>query len=240
MRERERWLNNQIKITENVRDDSSSSFSVDINKADTSFCLCTFWTLFLVFLLTNSTGFPSGNPHFPLLKSKPHRFKRLQLIRGGVMAIGILEVHVVSAKGLSSTDFLSGMDPYVVVEYRNQERKTSVAREAGGSPAWNEKLSFRVEYPAPHGGDYKLTLKIMDHDTFTVDDFVGIATIQQVKEVLETGVEKGSYELRPCKYSVVAADNSYRGEIKVGLTFTLKAGDGGDGQQFGGWRESTF
>ncbi|CAN1257514.1 16 kDa phloem protein 1 [Linum perenne] len=138
-----------------------------------------------------------------------------------IMAIGILEVHVVSAKGLSNTDFLGGIDPYVVVQYRNQERKTSVAREAGGSPAWNEKLSFRVEYPA-QGGDHKLTLKIMDHDNFTADDFVGIATIHQVKDVLETGVEKGSYELRPCKHSVVTADNSYHGELIVGLKFTLK------------------
>lgn len=45
----------------------------------------------------------------------------------------------------------------------------------GGCPVWNETLKFRAEYPG-QGTDYKLTLKIMDKDTFTKDDFVGEAT----------------------------------------------------------------
>ena len=43
-----------------------------------------------------------------------------------------------------------------------------------------------------------------------------------VKELLELGVEKGSAEIHPKKYSVVAADNRFRGEIQVGVTFTKK------------------
>lgn len=45
----------------------------------------------------------------------------------------------------------------------------------GRSPVWNERFSFKVEYP---GGDgqYKLILKIMDKDTFSADDFLGEAT----------------------------------------------------------------
>lgn len=45
----------------------------------------------------------------------------------------------------------------------------------GGNPVWNERLIFRVEYPGS-GEQYKLTLKIMDKDTFTSDDTVGEAT----------------------------------------------------------------
>jgi dUTPase len=33
-------------------------------------------------------------------------------------------------------------------------------------------------------------------------------------------MEKGKSEMIPAKYSVVTADNSYRGEIKVAITFT--------------------
>jgi acetylornithine/succinyldiaminopimelate/putrescine aminotransferase len=33
-------------------------------------------------------------------------------------------------------------------------------------------------------------------------------------------MEKGMSELNPAKYSVVTADNSYHGEIKVAVTFT--------------------
>ncbi|KAJ0101899.1 hypothetical protein Patl1_06404 [Pistacia atlantica] len=116
------------------------------------------------------------------------------------MAIGLMEVLLVNAKGLSDTDFLGDVDPYVVMQYKGQERKSSVAqgyqkcfqiaRSAfkkkyvhtviicagqGGNPSWNEKFTFRVEYPGC-GGQYKLVLKIMDKDTFTHDDFLGEAT----------------------------------------------------------------
>jgi hypothetical protein len=40
--------------------------------------------------------------------------------------------------------------------------------------------------------------------------------------LLALGVEKGTAELQTQKYRVVNADKSYRGEIQVGVTFTLK------------------
>lgn len=43
-----------------------------------------------------------------------------------------------------------------------------------------------------------------------------------VKDLLALGVEKGTAELQTQKYRVVNADKSYRGEIQVGVTFTLK------------------
>ncbi|RXI08943.1 hypothetical protein DVH24_023087 [Malus domestica] len=134
------------------------------------------------------------------------------------MAVGLLEVNLVSAKGLGETHLFSRMDPYVVIEYKGQERKSSVAREQGSSPEWNEKFTFRAEYPGS-GGEYKITLKIMDQDTFTSDDFIGQATIY-VKELLAQGVQNGTAEQHPLYYSVVRANNTYHGEIKVGLTFT--------------------
>ncbi|XP_061997420.1 16 kDa phloem protein 1 [Rosa rugosa] len=152
------------------------------------------------------------------------------------MAVGLMEVLLVNARGLGDTDFIGRMDPYVAVKYKSQERRTSVARGQGGNPVWNERLIFRVEYPGS-GEQYKLTLKIMDKDTFTADDTIGEATIY-VKELLELGVENGSAELHPKKYSVVAADKSFRGEIQVGVTFTKKAEQEYGGQEFGGWKHS--
>ncbi|KAL3579150.1 hypothetical protein D5086_020654, partial [Populus alba] len=146
------------------------------------------------------------------------------------MAVGILEVKLVKAKGLGNPDFfglscycsssLTNMDPYVLVKYKSQERKSKVARGQGGHPVWNERLTFKVEYPG-QAGEYKLSLKIMDKDTFSADDFIGEATIY-VKDLLTSGVENGSAELHPCKYRVVSATQSYTGEIQVGVTFTLK------------------
>ncbi|XP_061363738.1 16 kDa phloem protein 1-like isoform X2 [Gastrolobium bilobum] len=129
------------------------------------------------------------------------------------MAIGFMEVLLVKAKGLQETDIFEG----------------------GRNPVWNEKFVFRVEYPGS-GDHYKLNLKIMDKDVFSADDFVGQAIIH-VKDLLVEGAENGSAELHPRKYVVVRADQSYCGEIEVGITFTRKEEEYID-NDIGGWKES--
>ncbi|KAA0037638.1 hypothetical protein IC582_020931 [Cucumis melo] len=153
------------------------------------------------------------------------------------MAIGTLEVKLVNAKGLGGTDFLGGIDPYVLIQYKGQERKSSVARNEGGSPVWNEKFTFRAEYPGS-GDDFKIILKIMDHDTFSADDFLGQTTIY-VKDLLALGAENGTSELRPQKYSIVGDNLNYTGEILVGVTFTQKETEY-DREEVGGWKQSEY
>ncbi|XP_043690638.1 16 kDa phloem protein 1-like isoform X2 [Telopea speciosissima] len=156
------------------------------------------------------------------------------------MVNGILEVLLVDARGLQGTDFWGQMDPYVLIQYKSQERKSSVRRGEGSNPVWNEKFTFRVEYP---GADdqYKLFLRIMDKDTFSADDFVGEATIH-LKDIIAMGVENGGAQLHPNKYSVVKTDQTYCGEIKVGFTFTPSAERGLDlnEEELGGWKQSGF
>ncbi|XP_034703130.1 16 kDa phloem protein 1 [Vitis riparia] len=154
------------------------------------------------------------------------------------MTIGMLEVLLLDARGLQDTDFLGGMDPYVLIQYKNQERKSSVARGEGGSPVWNEKFTFRVEYPGGEG-QYKLVLKIMDKDTFSADDFLGQASIY-LEDLLALGVENGKAELHPCKYRVVRTDQTYCGEIRVGINFTPKVKEEKDEIEVGGWKESDY
>jgi len=43
-----------------------------------------------------------------------------------------------------------------------------------------------------------------------------------VEDLLAEGVENGTSELHPRKYSVVKSDQTYCGEIQVGVTFTKK------------------
>ncbi|KAF7816438.1 elicitor-responsive protein 1 [Senna tora] len=154
------------------------------------------------------------------------------------MAIGLMEVLLVKAKGLHESDIFARMDPYVVIQYKGQERKSSVRHEEGSNPVWNEKFVFRAEYPGS-GHQFKLVLKIMDKDVFTADDFVGQAIIY-VEDLLAIGVENGSAELHPRKYNVVSADQSYCGEIEVGITFTLKVEEDFVGEEIGGWKESQY
>ncbi|KAJ0551355.1 putative C2 domain-containing protein [Helianthus annuus] len=154
------------------------------------------------------------------------------------MTIGIMEVDLVDAHGLSKSDFFNKIDPYVVIQYRSQEHKSTVAKGEGKNPNWNEKFTFRVEYP---GADEqpKLVLKIMDHDTLSSDDYLGQTTIY-LKDLLELGVENGSAELRAQKYSVVDSSQSYAGDVRVGITFTPKVEDETYGQEFGGWKENQW
>ncbi|XP_010671812.2 elicitor-responsive protein 3 [Beta vulgaris subsp. vulgaris] len=145
------------------------------------------------------------------------------------MSQGTLEVLLVSAKGLENSDFLSSMDPYVILTCRTQEQKSSVATDNGSAPEWNETFVFRIAGHAP-----ELHLKIMDKDTFTADDFVGEANIP-----LNIVFEEGS--LPPTAYNVVK-DGEYKGEIRVGLTFTPEAYHGRDPpeEELGGWKESSY
>lgn len=47
----------------------------------------------------------------------------------------------------------------------------------GSSPEWNETFKFEVDYnPAKEDEPQKLFVKVMDHDTFTDDDYLGQAT----------------------------------------------------------------
>ncbi|KAJ1389423.1 C2 domain, partial [Sesbania bispinosa] len=137
------------------------------------------------------------------------------------MAIGIMEVHLVKAKGLQNNDIFGKMDPYVLIQYKGQEQRSSVAIDQGRNPEWNEKFTFRVEYPEAGSGKSKLILKIMDEDTLSADDFIGQATIY-VGDLLAQGIENGGAKLHPQKHRVVCENQSYCGEITVGITFTPK------------------
>lgn len=144
------------------------------------------------------------------------------------MPRGRLEVVVVGAKGLENSDFLCNMDPYLIIKCRTQEQKSSVAQGQGTTPQWNETFVFNVSK-----GVSEITIKIMDKDSGSSDDFVGEATIS-----LEALFEEGS--IPPQSYNVVK-DQTYHGEIKVGLTFSPSEDDCEEqDRSYGGWKESSY
>ncbi|KAL0456665.1 UNVERIFIED_CONTAM: phloem protein 1 [Sesamum latifolium] len=138
---------------------------------------------------------------------------------------GVMEVKLVAAKGLKGKDFFDKIDPYVVIQYRDQMQKSRIVRGHRGNPVWNEEFKFRVEYPAAETDNrnynYKLVLQIIDHHAFISDHDLGQTTIY-LKEVFERGVEKGEAEIGVQKYRVVSTDLTYNGEIQVGVHFTTK------------------
>ncbi|KAF5206053.1 Elicitor-responsive protein [Thalictrum thalictroides] len=87
---------------------------------------------------------------------------------------GILKVELVDARALKDADTIGKMDPYVLIQYKDQKLKSKVAKDQGSNPVWNDEFSFWVQYPV-EDEDYTICLKIMDKDTFTSDDFLGEA-----------------------------------------------------------------
>ncbi|KAJ6404588.1 hypothetical protein OIU84_012704 [Salix udensis] len=133
------------------------------------------------------------------------------------MPEGTIQVLLVGAKGLESTDFLTNNDPYVLLACRTQEQKSSVASGQGSEPEWNETF-------------------IMDRDTLTDDDYLGKASIPLEPLFIEGNLPATAYS--------VVKDEEYRGEIRVGLSFTpedrtSRALDAEE-EGYGGWKESAY
>ncbi|KAL8114566.1 elicitor-responsive protein 3-like isoform X2 [Apium graveolens] len=145
------------------------------------------------------------------------------------MRRGSLEVLLVGAKGLENSDFLNNMDPYVIITCRTQEKKSNVASGMGSEPEWNETFLFNVS-----GDVSELSIKILDSDTGTADDFVG-----QAKIPLEAVFEER--RIPPTAYNVVK-DQEFRGHIRVGLTFTPEEVNdrGRKDESYGGWKQSSY
>ncbi|KAH7843018.1 hypothetical protein Vadar_011820 [Vaccinium darrowii] len=153
------------------------------------------------------------------------------------MAKGKLEVLLVDANGIKDRERqLLGclfclnpcneikMCPYVVIHYGDQETTSRVAdrkKGEGKKLEWNETFTFDAEYnPGVEDQPYKLVLQIFDKHKISENNLVGETTIY-IKDVMSLGAEKGEAELRTQKYRVVLPDNTYSGEISVGVTFTL-------------------
>ncbi|KAF5811657.1 putative C2 domain-containing protein [Helianthus annuus] len=145
------------------------------------------------------------------------------------MPEGVLEVLLVSAKGLEDADLLCKMDPYVIITYRTQEKKSTVASGKGTTPEWNETFLFDVT----SNDATDLKVKIMDSDGGVgADDLVGHASIP-----LDALFRDGDI---PAKSYNIMKDDAYCGEIRIGLNFTVQKSRGFDPTDgnIGGWKQS--
>ncbi|XP_004498695.1 elicitor-responsive protein 3-like [Cicer arietinum] len=127
------------------------------------------------------------------------------------MPRGTLEVILIGAKALRDTDFFKKMDPYVILTYRSQEHKSSVAKNAGSNPRWNESFLFTV-----CDNVSELNLRLMDEDTFTKDDLLGEAKIHLGAVIAERSIPESAYN--------VVKNENYCGEVRVALTFHPEGG----------------
>ncbi|XP_010241942.1 PREDICTED: elicitor-responsive protein 3 [Nelumbo nucifera] len=130
---------------------------------------------------------------------------------------GILEVVLVSAKGIRHTNFVGKPGYYVIIQCGTQTHRSKNSPGEGRKVLWNEKFIFKFASSELQELTY-LKLRIMDKEMFTEGGFVG-ETLIHLGGILTEGNNKGFIQLKPSPYNVVLEDDSYKGEIKIGLKF---------------------
>ncbi len=79
---------------------------------------------------------------------------------------GTLKIRVIDATILTEKDSITLMDPYVVIKLGSQSFKTTVAKNMGVNPVWNEEFVFNM------GSHDQLKISVYDSD-IGKDDFIG-------------------------------------------------------------------
>nr|XP_043620297.1 elicitor-responsive protein 3 [Erigeron canadensis] len=133
---------------------------------------------------------------------------------------GILEVFLEGAKGIRRTNLIGKPKYYVIIEcgIQHQKSKSAKGEHQNHKVTWNEKFIFELSMSECHKLTH-LRLRIMDKELFANDTgFVGEAWVY-LEDILMEGNEKGLIELTPKPYNVVLDDETYKGEIRIGLKF---------------------
>ncbi|KAK1364343.1 16 kDa phloem protein 1 [Heracleum sosnowskyi] len=133
------------------------------------------------------------------------------------MTEAILEILLVGAKGLKHTNLVGKPSYFVIIECGKKVGTSKISRANHKEIIWNGKFLFA--FPTAEWEHIThLKLKIIEAEYFTDGRFVG-ETIVNLKGIMLEGNDKGVIELRPTRYNVVLEDDSYKGEIKLGLKF---------------------
>ncbi|KAK2972503.1 hypothetical protein RJ640_002314 [Escallonia rubra] len=130
---------------------------------------------------------------------------------------GILEVLLVSAEGIRHTNLIGKPAYYVVIECGTQVCRSKVSADNHEEVCWNEKFTFEFPFSELKNLTH-LKFRILDKEYLSDGGFVG-ETIVYLEGIIMEGSDKGFIELRPAPYNVVLEDDTYKGQIKIGLKF---------------------
>lgn len=97
---------------------------------------------------------------------------------------GKLRLTIVEAKLTRDTEFFGKMDPFVIVEYRQQKFKTVTKQNAGKLPKWEQTYDLDIKYI---GDD--IFVKVFDEDV-TDNDAVGATMIKASALCVPQGIDE--------------------------------------------------
>jgi Ca2+-dependent lipid-binding protein len=119
-------------------------------------------------------------------------------------------VNVIKAEGLGDHDVFGGVDPFIEVEYDGKKRKTSKKKKEK-NPVWEEILEFENTGL----GRGPITVRLMDWDMVTANDFIGEA---QLTNQLPTTVNN----IVDANFNVVGKGSKETGRVWVKIEFSQK------------------
>lgn len=106
---------------------------------------------------------------------------------------------------------------YVLIECGTLVERTKTTTGNHKEICWNEKFAF--EFPSFEWENLThLKFKVMAEEYLFEGGFVG-ETIIYLQGFIKEGNDNGFLEVRPTPYNVVLEDDTYQGEIKIGLKF---------------------
>ncbi|CAL0330470.1 unnamed protein product [Lupinus luteus] len=128
--------------------------------------------------------------------------------------VGILEVKLVQAKGLTNKDIIGKSDPYAVLFVRPIRDRTETSKTINNdlNPIWNEHFEFIVEDVSTQ----HLTVKVCDSEGLGLSDLIGCAHIRLSE--LQPGKVKDVW-LNLVKDLEIQRDNKNRGKVHLELLY---------------------
>ncbi|OJD12632.1 hypothetical protein AJ78_06804 [Emergomyces pasteurianus Ep9510] len=134
---------------------------------------------------------------------------------GYVPPIGVMRLHIQSAKGLRNVETMGKSDPYTRVLLSGLEKGRTVTFANNLDPEWDEVL-----YIPMHSPREKLTLEVMDEENLGKDRSLGMIELSAADYIHEG--EDGEYEVDDEKQQMSTGLRlGNRGHVKGTLNYTV-------------------
>lgn len=102
---------------------------------------------------------------------------------------GKLIIKPLSAQLTHDTDWFGKMDPYCIIKVGDTVKQSSVHKNAGKSPSWNDEMVFNRHY------ENLIIIEVWDTDTFKKDDLIGELS-KPLENILKNNNYIGTYQLK--------------------------------------------
>ncbi|CAH2069147.1 unnamed protein product [Thlaspi arvense] len=133
------------------------------------------------------------------------------------MKRGILEVLLVDAHGITHTNSIGTPVYYVLLQCGTKEYRSKMSKGDNDNALWNQKFVF--DFPMSQWKKLRhMKVRIMDKELFNDGGFVG-ETIIHLGGIISEGRDRGYMEVKPAPYNVVLDDDTFKGQLKLGLRF---------------------